>query len=195
VRFVAEFLQPLPTEDNALVFGADGRHCPAITVSACQDVRLIDVTIHHAGAMGVIAQRTRNIRLERLRVTPPPDGSQMVSTPADATHFVHCAGHVEILDCLFENQMDDPTNVHGIYARVVARDGRQTVEARLIHPQQFGCELAAAGERTEFVDTRTLGTFHEGTVRSVERLNKELLRLKFDEALPPPSRPAAPWAT
>ena len=44
--------------------------------------------------MGVIAQRTRDIHLKRLRVTPPTHKGRIVSATADATHFANCAGHI-----------------------------------------------------------------------------------------------------
>ena len=185
VRLHAAFSKPLPKPGNRLVMTSEGRHCPGITLDGCADVRLMDVTLHHAGGMGVIAQHCRNLTLQRTCVVPPPDGRRMISTAADATHFVNCAGLIAILDCRFEQQMDDPVNVHGIYARLSARPSDRTVEIELRHHQQFGIDLARVGERIEFVNGRTLLTTHTASLTGVERLNRRFTRLTFDQPLPP----------
>ncbi len=184
VRLTAAFSRPRPSLGNRLVLVDEGRHCPAITIIGSRDVTISDVTIHHAGAMGVIAQRSDDLRLERVRVTPPPDGARLVSTQNDATHFVNCKGHIELRDCLFENQMDDAANVHGIYAQVSAKIRADALELRLMHRQHHGVEFAAPGDRLEFVRAETLLTHHEATVRAVQRVNNEFLRVTFDGKLP-----------
>ena len=151
VRLTAAFSRPHPTPGNRLVLVDEGRHCPAIVIAGSRDISITDVTIHHAGAMGVIALRSENLRFERLRVTPPPDGTRLVSTQNDATHFVNCGGHIELIDCLFENQMDDATNVHGIYAQISANIRADALELRLMHRQQHGAEFVAVGDRLELV--------------------------------------------
>ena len=178
-----------PTVGNVLVFQDTRRHCPAVVISDSADVALSDVTLHHCGGMGVIAQWTRDVTLERVRVTPPAGGGRVVSLTADATHFVNCAGTVRLSDCLFENQMDDATNVHGIYGQVTAVVAGDAVEVRSMHHQQWGVDVARAGDKVELVRSDTLLSHHEAIVRSVHRLNKEYVRLTFDAPLPPDVRP------
>jgi hypothetical protein len=184
VRLHAAFSTPLPSPGNRLVITSEGRHCPALTLDGCAEVRLQDVTLHHSGGMGVIAQHCRNLTLERTHVLPPPDGTRIVSTTADATHFVNCAGHIVIADCRFEQQMDDPVNVHGIYARIAARSVAGLVEIELKHHQQFGIDPVRVGDRVEFVDGHTLLATHTATVTGVERINRRFTRLMFDRPLP-----------
>lgn len=189
VRLHAAFKHPLPTLGNILAIMSERRDFPGVAISGCNGVGIEDVIIHHAGGMGIIAQRTSNITLRRVQVTPPAGGARMISTVADATHFVNCRGRVEILDCLFENQMDDPTNIHGIYAQVSACPAPGTLEVRLRHHQQYGVTLAGVGDRVELVDGQTMATYHEATVTSVQRLNKEFTLLELDT---PPERAVQP---
>ena len=42
----------------------------------------------------------------------------MISITADATHYVNCGGYIRMIDCTFENQKDDATNIHGLYMAV-----------------------------------------------------------------------------
>lgn len=57
---------------NTMVFGAARRLNPGITVSDSQGIAILDVKLHHCGGMGVIAQRSRDIGIERMEVVPAP---------------------------------------------------------------------------------------------------------------------------
>jgi hypothetical protein len=172
------------TPGNVLVITPDFRLYPAITISDAGQTQIIDVTIHHAGGMGVVAQRSRDITLERVRVTPPADGKRVCSLTADATHFSNCSGQIVMDHCLFENQMDDATNIHGIYSRIDHRLGPDSVEVELVHPQQWGFDYLAAGERIEFVNAKSLVTYGEAMVKSATRLNERFTNIVLDGTLP-----------
>ncbi len=183
VRLTADLAGPM-TPGNILYFGSDHRKCPAIAVSQSRQVEIEDVTLHHSGGMGIIAQLTTDIAVRRVRVTPPPGKDRLVSLTADATHFVNCRGKVEISDCLFENQMDDPVNVHGIYAQISAQLSACELEIALIHGQQLGIDLFAPGDTVELVRGETLAAYHAGVIAAVRRLNKIYSVLTFSEDLP-----------
>ncbi len=189
IRLEAAFSEPLPTPGNVLALMGERRDFPAIIADASESLLFENLRLHHAGGMGLIAQRSTDLTLRRVHVTPPPDGSRLVSTTADATHFVNCRGHVRLLDCRFEQQMDDPANIHGIYARVAPASEPAQLECRLIHPQQFGVTLAAPGDRVELIDGTSLETWHQARVVAVEVLNKEFTLLTLDPAPPRPPRP------
>lgn len=186
VRLHAEFREPRPQPGNVLALVSERRDFPAIAAQSTRRLLIRGVTIHHAGAMGLIAQRCEDIRVERLRVSPPDDGSRMVSTTADATHFVNCRGPVVLEDCVFENQMDDATNVHGLYTQITRVLGPSEFEVRLAHRQQRGVDFAQPGELLELVDRDTLATKHTARVAGVQRLNSEFLRITLEEAPPTP---------
>jgi hypothetical protein len=181
VRFHAPFTS-VPTPGNVLVMSADHRLCPAITIGDSQDITIKDVTLHHSGGMGIVAQRSRDLLVSSVRVTP--SAGRVVSLTADATHFVNCGGQIEIVDCLFENQMDDPTNVHGIYARISERLSDTELEIELVHPQQHGIDITQADDTVELVEQDSLTTYGKAVVAAVERLNKQFTRLRFTQPLP-----------
>src|SRR5699024_1666348 len=81
-------------------------------------VAIRDVNLYHCGGMGVIAQRSRDIELRKLVIVPSPGKGRMISITADATHYVNCGGYIRMIDCTFENQKDDATNIHGLYMAV-----------------------------------------------------------------------------
>lgn len=170
------------TPGNTLVFGAARRLNPGFVLSDSQVVEIHDVTIHHCGGMGVIAQRCSDITLERLRVVPAP--GRMISITADATHFANCSGKIRLLDCTFLNQKDDATNIHGIYMPVVRCIGPKTLRLRLAHSGQYGVDFLREGMQVEVVDNRSLMTYARRTVGQVQRLNKEFTEVTFTEPLP-----------
>ncbi|OGV57554.1 MAG: hypothetical protein A2283_23290 [Lentisphaerae bacterium RIFOXYA12_FULL_48_11] len=172
------------TVGNVFVFGAAHRLCPGITISDSIDTKITGVNIYHCGGMGVIAQRSRNIELDQVKVTPSPDSGRVVSITADATHFVNCTGKIIMSNCLFENQKDDATNIHGIYARVIKQLAPNEIEVKLVHPQQHGFDFIKPGIKLELVHGPSVITYGEVVVKSVLRLNKEFTRVVFKADLP-----------
>ena len=121
--------------------------------------------------MGILGQLTHNIAVDNCKVTP--SHGRMLSTTADATHFVNCTGYIKLTNNLFENQKDDATNIHGIYAQVVKIISDTEVLIQLKHRQQHGFDFLQPGVTVEFVTGRSLITYSEATVRESIRLNKE----------------------
>jgi len=182
VRMLRKGLKGTP--GNIFVFGPNHRLVCGIAITDSRNVTVEDVTLYHCGGMGVIGQRSRDLFVRRVKVTPPPGKNRIVSLTADATHFVNCGGQVVLEDCLFELQKDDATNVHGIYVRIVERLAPDTVLVKLVHPQQFGFDFIAKGQTLELVKGPALVTYAHPVVKRVERLNKEYTRLTFAAPLP-----------
>lgn len=172
------------TPGNILVFGPSHRDCPGFVISDSAGVTLTGVNIYHCGGMGVLAQRSGDITLDHVQVTPAPGSGRVISITADATHFVNCAGKITMSHCLFECQKDDATNVHGIYARVIRQLAPDEIEVKLVHPQQHGFDFIAPGVRLELVHGPSLVTYGEAVVKSVVRLNKEYTRVVLTKPLP-----------
>lgn len=170
------------TPGNTLVFGPNHRLCPAVVATDCRDVTLRGVTIHHAGGMGLLAQRTHNVTVDRCRVTPST--GRMISTTADATHFVNCTGRLVLSDNLFENQKDDATNIHGVYVQVAEQVGDDQIVVRLRHRQQHGFDFLRPGSVVEFVRGKSMVTYAKGEVAAVDRVNRERTRLTLRDDLP-----------
>ncbi len=190
VRLTGNFTT-LPVPGNIVSIGGNDRECPGIVISECTDTALAGITIHHCGGMGVIGQCSENIRLERVQVTPSAREGRlrMISTTADATHFVCCRGLIEMYDCLFENQLDDATNVHGVYGRISEVVSPTEVMIEWVHPQQQGMDIAPAGDTLEFVQRETLLTLHQSKVTKSTRINSQFCRVTLESPLPPQVKP------
>ena len=176
--------QKLPEPGMILVSKGKLRHnrlSPAIVVMKSSNLSLHDINIYHAGAMGLICERTDNVELTDFNVCLREGSERIVSTTADATHFVGCRGTIKFEDCLFENMLDDATNVHGIYVRVLKRTGSHTLMARIIHFQQHGHPFAEAGDLLGFSSRQTLLPYAQARVKAVNVISGELMEITFEE--------------
>ena len=176
------FVRALPPVGSVLTFKGvftQNRHSPAIHAMAASELLVEDVTIHHCGGMGLIAEKRENITARRLRVVLREGSPRMITTTADATHFCNCRGTVLVEKCVFENMLDDATNVHGSYVRVTEVPASDQVIARINHPQQAGYEFADADDEIDVVDGQTLLTKHSLKVKKTERINEHYIRLTF----------------
>jgi len=182
VRLSTQFAQP-PTPGNFAAFGAS-RHCPGIVVASSRQIDLEDIVIYHSGGMGVIGQSSRDVRLTRVSVTPSVEHNRVVSASADATHFANCAGHIEFTDCVFENQLDDPGNFHGIYGRIAHIVSPTCIRFELVHPQQRGIDITYAGDEIELVSQTTLMTYFRSRVASFTRLNQQFFNVELCDSIP-----------
>lgn len=177
--------KPVPPIGMILVCkGSAGsnRLANAFHINKSSSVELNDVTIFHAGGMGVIAERSRDIKLEKVCVQTNPEGHRMVSTTADATHFVNCKGKITLNDCVFKNMLDDATNVHGAYVIVEDILGPDKLGVRIGHHHQAGFIFAGEGDKIGFVNQKqtTIPQF-TATVKSVNFLNGRYYTITFNE--------------
>ena len=184
VRLHGAVASPFPRPGNIIMLSDSRRLCPAFFVTDTDGFTLSDVSIFHAGAMGVIAQRSADLHLARLKVMPRPGGKRLISATADATHFVSCRGRIELSDCLFQTQVDDATNVHGIYMRITSQPTARSVAVQLVHRQQAGTNPVEVGHRLQFVSHETLAPIHEAEVVAVQQLNDEYAVFIFADPIP-----------
>ena len=133
------------TPGHIIVLRHHPRNYPATYVTSSKDVTFRDVKIYHCAGMGVTAQFTENVTLDRVQVTGKAGSGHWFSLAADATHFVYCRGLIHIKDCLFERQLDDAVNIHGIYARVKKVLSEKELLVELVHHQQKGVPVGKSG--------------------------------------------------
>ncbi len=176
--------QRIATVGNGLVFRHFRRHYPGVFMEHCENVRMENVTLHHAAGTGVIAQFCDTIALERMVVGPAPDSGRLFSVTVDAAHFVNCRGLIHEMQCRFSHMLDDPTNVHGIYSRIHAREDRHTMIVEMVHHEQHGVPVGGVGDRVRLCDCASLLPLGEWTLASVEICDSRLRRVRTREPLP-----------
>ena len=177
---------PLPPVGS--IFVCKGRQdlnrvAPAFFLLKSKDLKLSDVTIYHAGGMGVLGQNSENIDLTRIIVTT--SGDRIISASADATHFVGCRGHINLDSCLFENQLDDALNVHGTYQIVEDIINTNTLGLRMGHFQQLGFTLAQPGDTIGFVKIdKSFSPYAKAIVEKVISINGRYQKIIFKTPIP-----------
>lgn len=171
------------------IFVSEGEHlsnrlCPAIRVFKSNNLLFNNINIHHAGAMGLIAERSEDITLDSFNVVLKPGSGRMVTTTADATHFCNTKGKVIIKNCIFENMLDDATNIHGTYVRVNKIIDDYTLAVETYHPHQNGYIFAEAGDLVKIVDQNTLDSKTATIVlKKTEPINEKITILTFSESI------------
>ena len=173
------------TIGNTLVFGAGHRIASAFTIYKSSDIGFTDINIYHCGGMGVIAQLSRNIALNNVKVIASPNSGRILSTSADATHFVNCAGKISMINCIFENQNDDATNIHGMYAHIDKIFSPHEVVVKYI----YGFDFLAPANNVELVDPSSCMTYDENVVVAIERLNNQYSKITFRDPLATLTKP------
>lgn len=183
VKISGAMQSPPPVGTVLVTYGVNptSRLCPAIHTSGSKNISVENVTVYAAGGMGFIAERTENIHLNGLKVTTRGDGERVVSTRADATHFVGCKGTIRIENCLLQHMLDDSVNVHGFYVKVEeVLDGNKFLCA-ISHPQQWGCTFAQAGDRVALLSRETVLPFFETTITDIQVLNEQRILISLAE--------------
>lgn len=168
---------------NKLVLRHFPRTHPAFYLKDCKDINLNNIDIYHCSGMGLIAEHTENISLDKFNVKINPDNERIFTATADATHFVYCKGKINIENCLFENQLDDPVNIHGIYAKVKKVLSPKEIILTLVHEQQKGVRIGKCGESLALVDNETMMKYGENTIKNIDMINKETIYIEFETPL------------
>jgi len=160
------------------------RLSPAFHLNSSDGVLLENITIHHAGGMGVLAEDCANPTLRKFNVQLAENPRSLVTATADSTHFVGCRGTVTVQDSLFENMLDDACNVHGIYALVDARLAPDQLGISFSHYQQLGTAFARPGDMLQLIERDTLlGYGGEHRLSKIERVNEDYYILTFEQPI------------
>lgn len=173
----------IPKKGNYMFFSLGERFAPAIFVNSSENVRIERVTVHNALGMGLLAQLSKNISLEKMCVTPTH--GRFVSTSADAVHFNECSGNIRVNECRFEKQMDDPLNCHGIYVQIQGKDNMRA-QLRLKHYQAMGMLLFAPGDRVEYLNPENLQSYGSNIVKTARMTSHETMEIEFEKKIDAP---------
>ncbi len=182
LRLHGGFDRPYKT-GNMLILCHGSRIDSGFVITDSADTRIDSVNIFHIGGMGVIAQLSDTVTCHKLAVKLRPGTDRLLSTNADATHFVNCTGRITLSECVFENMDDDGTNVHGISTPVSRLLADDTVEVALMHPSQHGVNVYCPGDTVNVLDRTSLLTKGTAVVKTSEMTDLEHIRLQFEDSI------------
>jgi len=159
------------------------RVAPAFRVTSTNGFYAQNVNVHHAGGMGIIAENSADLILDNFNITPSK--GRMVSTTADATHFVGCRGQVVLKNCTFSNQLDDASNIHGTYQKIVDILDDHRLGIRMGHHQQQGFVVGVTNDTIGLVRLETsFFPYHQLTIKDIQYINGRYQIITFNERLP-----------
>ena len=180
-------IKKLPPIGSIFVSKGDylqNRTSPAFRVFKSKNLTFKDVNVYHAGAMGLIAERSENITLDGFNVVLRKGSGRMITTTADATHFCNVKGTVIIKNSTFENMLDDATNIHGTYVRVNKIVDDYTLAVETYHPHQNGYLFGEEGDLVKIVDQKNLQyTTEDLVLKKVKRVNEKISYIVFDKPI------------
>lgn len=159
------------------------RLSPAINIANCKNIVIENVTVHHSSGIALIVHHTENISLNHYCVLLPSNSERLVTTTADASHFVSCKGLIKIENCIMENMLDDATNIHGVYCNIDSVVDDFTVGMIRGHSEQQGFEFAKEGDKIQLVDTKTLRPYEELNVVSIHNVNEYYFEVRFNKKI------------
>ncbi len=169
-----------PTIGNIITIKHERRYYPAIAIDESIDIKLENITIHHAGTMGVVAQFSENIHIDKVDIIPDKDSDRVMSVNADATHFVNCSGTLLIENSRMESMLDDILNVHGNYFKVSHVISPREVIVEIPHFQQVGAFGLKRGAGISICDKDTMLEVGRTTLTDTKKINNRFFNLVFD---------------
>ena len=173
VRMYQRKVQVEVGTDAVLNFRANRQSCN-IAIAESRNVSVLGVTMHRGCGMGILAQKTENVTVDRMTVAAREGYLNAMS--ADATHFVHCKGLVKVTNSDFREQLDDALNIHGIFTKIIDKT-EDSILVRYMHPQAQGINVYDKGDRFQTLPPNTLIPNGEYEIADVDVINQNLTRI------------------
>lgn len=175
--------------DGVLFYTVHSFHSrPAILIENAKNIRLTDVTIHSQPGMGIVGNRSEDVRITGLKVVPS-EGHHM-STDTDATHFTSIKGLLRFENCVFDGQGDDFTNVHSYYQEIIERIGEEGNTCVMQEKTPDGTHAQTLdypdiGDTLELTNRKTLQTVGHYIVTNCVPMHEEWkCQVTLDKPLP-----------
>lgn len=156
------------------------REVPGFVIQNSSNINLSDINVYRTGAMALIAEKSKDISLDAFNITLKAGSDRMLSSSADATHFINCSGKVSMQNCKFESMLDDATNVHGTYMYVADVIDGYKIGAMFGHYQQEGFDFGNVGDSILFVDRKDLLPVGKAVIKSVDKVNENYYIIETD---------------
>ena len=170
---------------TVVVFRGYGRPTPGVFMYHDTNTTLENIQVHYAEGMGLLAQMSENITLDKFSVClRGKDDPRYFTTQADATHFSGCKGLIRSVGGLYEGMMDDAINVHSTCLGVMEVVDSHTLKCKYMHRQAVGFEVFLPGEKIRFINGPTLEPGGTATVKTAVKKNSAEMVITVEEPLP-----------
>ena len=151
-----------------------------ILIDQSENITFDSVTMHYMNGLGLIAQNTKNIYLDKF--SSYPSEGRTCACFADFMHFSGCRGDITIENGTFIGAQDDAINVHGTHLKIEEIDrGTNRVRLRFMHSQTKGIGGFEVGDIVVATDVETLLYGEEAKVVTVQELTPRDLLLTLNK--------------
>lgn len=162
------------------------RMFPGIVLHSSSNINFSDMNIYMAGAMALIGENTEHVSMKKFNVRLREGSKRFISASADATHFVNCRGTIQFEDCIFENMLDDATNVHGTYMIVNEFMDDDCIAVQFGHLQQEGFLFASKGDTLQLINRKSLLPVTRFVVKEAKSINDNYWIIRSETPLSKP---------
>lgn len=174
------------------------RPAPGIFLHKGKNISLNNVKVHYAEGMGLLAQLTENIYMNKFCVSlRGKKDPRYFTTQADATHFSGCKGKIISKNGLYEGMMDDAINIHGTYLKFIKRLDNHTIIAKYMHDQSYGFDWGNPGDSVQFIRAKTMELYQTkniiSTITPIKSNPTDPIRsfeIKFKNSIPDEINPS-----
>ncbi len=170
------------------------RPTPGIVIDFCKNTTLENVTVRYAKGMGLLAQMSENITLNKFSVKLRENDIRYFTAQADATHFSACKGLILSENGIYEGMADDAINVHGTYLKVIKRVNDNTLQASYMHPQAYGFLWGEIGDKVQVIESEKMelvdNSFNK--IKAIKAIDKpsafgaKMYEITFEKNIPAP---------
>ena len=161
-------------EGTHIVLKSFIRHSCAVVLKECKNIKIENVSIFRSYGMGILAQKTENVSIDKLNVVAKENN--LFSLSADATHFVNCKGVIEVRNSSFSEQMDDALNIHGIFTKIVDKTD-DYIMVKYMHQSAKGINIYDDESEIAVLNPKTLIPDEVYKISKVEVINMEYTRI------------------
>ena len=151
-----------------------------IFINNSKNIYYETVNVYSCPGMGVRAHSSENLYFNRFNVKLKPNTDRLMTSTADALHFIDCVNDLIVSNSLFENCGDDALNSHGAYLQIKAITDDYSIEA--INPRGYNF-IPSIGNILEINKRNDLSLVQQLTVKEVARLKNGGFKITFNEKL------------
>ena len=158
-----------------------------VRMGGAENVRLYNLSLYSHAGMGIYAENSKNIQLDKIYVGIPQSSSRAMSITADATHFNVCRGSLYVMNSSFSRMGDDAMNVHQMYWVLAEPPSGKKVKIKFGRKGLFCPHLAPMETETIEFGAQDNWLRPEETRRVVSKkidVANQIIELELDNAMP-----------
>ena len=172
----------IPGIGSRLMLRHGQRNHPGILIAESSAIRVVQLSMHHNGGLGILCQFSRDLSFVDCRVVP--SRGRCFSGKDDGLQCSNCAGAILVDGCVFSGLADDPINIHGTVLRIEEILAERRLRLRLVNHESLSQDVVRVGDEVCLLDRRTMADRGLAIVTAVKRWSDADVDIELDRPLP-----------